>query len=96
MLKNKATTAQKMLFLGGAIWEGQDIRGVENTPDILREAKLLPILEKKFGVECVDLGNVSGADYKPSEEVNQEQKDYFLRNLPLLDNLLQQVNDRIV
>lgn len=38
--KEKKTHTKRMLYLGGAIWEGQDIEGVELTPDIIRGANL--------------------------------------------------------
>lgn len=34
--KIKQTTTKKLLFMGGAIKEGQNIKGVELTPNMLR------------------------------------------------------------
>lgn len=53
-----------MCYLGAAIWEGQKIKGVEKTPNILREAQLFKGLKEKFGVEVVDLGNVQQDNVK--------------------------------
>jgi hypothetical protein len=43
--KVRKTTSNKILYVGGAIWEGQDIKGVELTPNILRSANLFKTLE---------------------------------------------------
>jgi hypothetical protein len=41
------------------------------------------------------LGNISAANYKKTE-INKEQEEHKLRNLQLLDNLLEQINDKIL
>lgn len=61
--RQKKTVAKKMIYLGGAIWEGQDIKGVELTPDIFREASIFSVLRDKYQVESIDLGNISAKDY---------------------------------
>lgn len=68
--KLKQTQAKKLLFVGGAIWEGQNIKGVEQTPDLLRQANLFQSLREKYSVDCIDLGNISGRDYYPPSENN--------------------------
>lgn len=93
--KEKQTNTKKMLYLGGAIWEGQDIEGVEKTPQILRDANLFLALKEKYGVQTIDLGDISAKNYQEGEH-NEEQATHKLRNLQLLDNLLGQINNRIV
>jgi hypothetical protein len=44
MDNNKVTTTKRLLYVGGAIWEGQDIEGVEKTPDLIREANIFRAL----------------------------------------------------
>lgn len=61
--KIKVTSAKRLLYLGGAIWEGQDIQGVETTPDLFRQANLFKSLQEKYQVETVDLGNISAVDH---------------------------------
>jgi hypothetical protein len=85
--KAKKTQAKKMLYVGGAIWEGQDIQGVELTPDVIRCANIFQSLAQKYEVESIDLGNVCAIDHKPTAE-NAEQSAHNIRNLQLLDDLL--------
>lgn len=44
MLKNKITSTKKLLYIGGAIHEGQNIEGVDKTPDLIREANIFKVL----------------------------------------------------
>ena len=50
MNKKKATTSKSMYYLGGAVYEGQNIPGVEKAPKIIRDAHLFAGLNKKYGV----------------------------------------------
>ena len=55
----KVTTSKNLTFLGAAVHEGQSIKGVEKTPQILRDSGLFDSLKKKFDVEINDIGDIS-------------------------------------
>lgn len=55
----KATTSKSITYLGAAVHEGQSIKGVEKTPQILRDAGLFDSLKQKFNVDVNDIGDVS-------------------------------------
>jgi hypothetical protein len=62
--KIKKTVTKKLLYVGGAIWEGQNIKGVERTPNIIRNANLFKTLNEKYEVDSIDLGDISAENYK--------------------------------
>lgn len=55
----KVTQSKTLTFLGAVVHEGQSIKGVEKTPQILRDSGLFESLKKKFGVDVNDLGDIS-------------------------------------
>ena len=52
-------TVDKMCFLGAGVWEAQSIKGVEKTPELMRQLNLFSGLKEKYGVEIIDAGNIT-------------------------------------
>ena len=107
MDKIKKTVPQNMLFLGAEIWEGQvvpsegskdygkPIHGTKDTPYLMRKVKLFEGVKSKFGVDTIDIGNVSISSC-PAKNKNEEQDQHYMGNLTLLDSMLEKVNNTIV
>ena len=54
----KKTTLKKLAYLGAAINEGQPLTGVQKGPDLIRQAGTFRMLQKNYGVQVVDYGNI--------------------------------------
>jgi arginase family enzyme len=57
-MKTKITNIKKLAYLGAAISEGQAVRGVETGPNLLRGAGMFHMLNKNYGVDVVDYGDI--------------------------------------
>lgn len=57
-MTSKITNIKKLAYLGAAISEGQLVRGVEEGPNLLRHAGLFQALNKNYGVDVVDYGDI--------------------------------------
>lgn len=57
-MTTKITNIKKLAYLGAAISEGQVVRGVEAGPNLFRHAGLFHMLNKNYGVDVVDYGDI--------------------------------------
>lgn len=66
-MKVKQTLARSLSFLGAGICEGQTVKGVERSPQLLRDAGLFGHLKNRFDVDVVDYGDVNSSLIDPSK-----------------------------
>jgi hypothetical protein len=55
----KQTTLKTLGFLGAAIHQGQQVRGAELGPSLIRGSGVFNLLQANYGVGVKDLGDVA-------------------------------------
>lgn len=58
-MKARKTLAKSLSYVGSALSIGQNIKGAELTPQLLREAGLFEALKNKHGVDVFDYNDIT-------------------------------------
>ena len=91
-MKTKQTLVRSLSYLGAAICEGQTVKGVDRSPQLLRDAGLFGHLKNRFDVDVVDYGDVHSGLIDPSKYpiVNTA-----VRNLNILGPTLEKLHEKV-
>lgn len=54
----RQTIVKRLAYLGAAIREGQPIAGVQKGPKLIRESGVFKMMQKNYGTQVVDYGDV--------------------------------------
>ena len=57
-MSSRQTIVKKLAYLGAAVAEGQLAKGVERGPDSLRQSGVFNMINKNFGGNVVDYGDI--------------------------------------